>query len=212
MVIRNAYSIVCETIRINVSITHLKIRLDYVKKITVSMLLIILCFNTIPAFASFTQQQLSSPVGYWLMIDDKANKPRAVIKIYPVRSKKGTTLSGKFILGLYIPGRNWSKYCKGCVAPWTNKPIQNMTFIWGFQKSGNAWDSPWINGKIFDIESDKDIYSSKIWLTHGGRQLKVRGYLFVFFRTQTWMRLTRSQVRYYMALYKRQVKQHPLSI
>ena len=160
---------------------------------------------------SFTQKQLQSPAGYWLMKDDKTRQPRAVIQIYPLKSKQGTTLNGRFVVGLYIKGRSWNKYCRGCVAPWTNKPIQNLVFLWGFKKTDTSWNAPWINGKVFDIASIKDIYDSKLWLTNGGKQLQLRGYLFVFYRTQTWVRLTKRQVRQYIALYRRQIKKHPLT-
>ena len=160
---------------------------------------------------AFTRAQLSSPTGYWLTIDDKTHKPRAVVQIYRVKTKKGVQLQGKTIVPLYIAGTSWRRKCTGCIAPWTNKTIKGMNIMYGYQQSGQYWDSPWINGSIFDVGSSKDVYRSKLWLIDGGKKLKLRGYLFVFYRTQTWQRLKNSQVTYYKKLYQKQVRQHPLA-
>ena len=51
--------------------------------------------------------------------------------------------------------------------------IQNMTF------TGERWEG----GTILDPANGK-IYKCEIWLENG--DLKVRGYIFFLFRTQTW--------------------------
>ena len=69
--------------------------------------------------------------------------------------------------------------------------------MWNFTQQGTDKTSPWSKGKIFDIDSNSKIYNAKIWLGDDGKSLNVRGYIAVFFRTQTWQRLDKAQVDAY---------------
>ena len=180
------------------------------KKCSLILLWLVTTFASVALFAKtnkFTRAQLSSPVGYWLTIDDKSNRPRAVVHLYMV----GKELRGDTMAGLYIPGQSWGPTCDKCIAPWTDKPIHDLTFMWNFFKSGKTWDSTWVDGKIFDVSSKKDIYRSKLWLIDQGKKIKVRGYVFVFYRTQTWIRLTHHEALGYVELMKEQRKKYPFT-
>jgi uncharacterized protein (DUF2147 family) len=55
-----------------------------------------------------------------------------------------------------------------------------MEIIDGLTRDGDEWNS----GTILDPEDGKE-YRCKIWLEDG--ELKVRGYLYFFYRTQSWL-------------------------
>ena len=171
------------------------------------------CFAvTIPPAGTFSKETLSSPVGYWLTIDDKTDQPRGIVQIYATKGKDSTvTLEGKTLAGLYIPGNQWRENCSGCIQPWTDKPINGMTFMWNFTQQGTDKTSPWSKGKIFDIDSNSKIYNAKMWLGDDGKSLNVRGYIAVFFRTQTWQRLDKAQVDAYKQKMEEQIKEHPMN-
>ena len=57
--------------------------------------------------------------------------------------------------------------------------------ILGMEKVGDEYK----NGKILDPENGK-VYSCKMWLDSNG-DLQVRGYVGIFYRTQTWKKLTK---------------------
>ena len=56
-----------------------------------------------------------------------------------------------------------------------------MEFIRGMRKDGDEWG----DGSILDPENGK-VFDCKLWVEDG--DLKVRGYVAFFFRTQTWVR------------------------
>ena len=159
---------------------------------------------------AFTTAQLHSPVGYWLTIDDKKNQPRSVIHITEAKQGGQTALVGHVAAGLYVEGLKWRTQCTNCVAPYTNKPLMGMKILWGFQSQGDKWNSTWTNGQLFDVDSNKNIYRGKLWLTDNGMKMQVRGYAFMFFRTQTWKRLTMAEVKRYQQLMLQQLKAHPV--
>lgn len=67
--------------------------------------------------------------------------------------------------------------CTACKGSKKNKPIQGMQIISGMKMGDKA-------GSILDPKSGKT-YKLKIWKEGGN--LKVRGYLGFFYRTQTWL-------------------------
>lgn len=158
---------------------------------------------------AFSAHELQSPVGYWMMRDDTTHLPRAVIKIFPVTKGQQQTLSGSLEMPLYVSGKKWSSRCDQCISPWTNKPLHKLVFLWGFQHQNHAWNSPWVGGNIFRIESGNEVYRSQLWLTDQGRQMKIRGYSGIFYDTQDWVRIGKKELCRYQHLYNKQVKIHP---
>ena len=54
----------------------------------------------------------------------------------------------------------------------------------------DADDNEWDDGTILDPKNGT-VYDCKLWLDEdNSNQLKVRGYVAFFFRTQTWMRVS----------------------
>ena len=116
-----------------------------------------------------------SPIGSWATIDDETGEAKSVVRIYEVDGM----LYGRVDKLLLKPGA----ICTACEGDDKDKPIEGMVIMWGMSQD----DGVWSGGKIFDPEKAKT-YRCKIWIEKEGAQLKVRGYLGPFYRTQTWIR------------------------
>ena len=126
--------------------------------------------------AAFAQ----SPVGTWRTIDDETGKPKSHVEIYEQNGK----LYGK-ITKLLSPSEP-NPTCKKCSGAKKGKPIEGLVIIEGLKKDGDEWE----DGTILDPSKGKT-YDCKIWLE--GDKLKVRGYVALFYRTQTWQRVKAAQ-------------------
>jgi uncharacterized protein (DUF2147 family) len=113
-----------------------------------------------------------SPVGVWETIDDDTGKAKSHVKIYEQNGK----LYGKIIKLL---GDDPDSICTKCEGKRKNQKIVGMVIMWDMVQDDDEWE----DGEILDPENG-ETYDCKIW--REGNKLKVRGYLFVFFRTQTW--------------------------
>lgn len=116
-----------------------------------------------------------SVTGRWTTIDDNTGKPRSVVELV----EKNGKLHGR-IVDVHDKTKA-DKVCELCPADRKNKPIVGLEIIRDMVKSGKEWSK----GTILDPENGK-IYDCKIWLEDG--ELKVRGYVAFFYRTQTWVR------------------------
>lgn len=67
-----------------------------------------------------------------------------------------------------------------------SRPILGLDVLEGFryQAAPDNWDK----GTCYDPEGGKT-YNCKMWLTDGGKKLHVRGYVWIFHKTQVWTRL-----------------------
>lgn len=135
-------------------------------------LLIALLFS---AFLSHGQ----SIVGKWKSIDDNTKKARSVVEIY----KKGDLYYGKIVKLFRPAGEDQNPLCEKCEGSKKNQPIIGLEIIekMKYDKSDNEYHK----GDILDPESG-NVYDCKIWIDDNGN-LKVRGYLMFFYRTQTWL-------------------------
>lgn len=118
-------------------------------------------------------------VGKWKTIDE-SGKETSIIEIFERKGK----IYGK-ILEIF-PGPNDQKdpVCEKCDKddPRYNKKVIGMEIIVALEKDGEEYD----DGTILDPKNGK-VYDCKIWID--GSDLKVRGYLGPFFRTQTWKKV-----------------------
>jgi uncharacterized protein (DUF2147 family) len=115
-------------------------------------------------------------LGCWKTVDEKTNKVKSTV-CFTV-DKKGI-MSGK-ITKLHNPSKPNPK-CDKCPGALKGKPILGLTIVWGMKKGDDRWEG----GRIMDPEKGKT-YRCAIW--REGKVLKVRGYVFVFHRTQTWVK------------------------
>lgn len=123
-----------------------------------------------------------SIVGKWKTIDDNTGKPRSIVEIYEREGK----FFGKVLRTFPEPGEATDPICDECEDYRKDQKIIGMEIITDMKaaKKGEEYDK----GEILDPENG-NIYDCKLWVNEEGN-LKVRGYLFFFYRTQTWLPYT----------------------
>lgn len=147
------------------------------KRLSFSFCLILFCQMIIAPMAWSANH---SPVGTWITIDDKTNKPRSEVRIFESRG----TLYGQVIKVYPRPGDRG--ICAKCPGAFKNKPIKGLNIMWGLKPAGR---NVWSGGEILDPKSG-NIYALKITLSENGRTLSVRGHVGISLlgRTQVWRR------------------------
>ena len=117
-------------------------------------------------------------VGFWKSIDEDSGIARCVVAIYEYQDKCYGRIIGSFDAEgnmhdtIYhpltrAPGVVGDPYYSG------------LDIIWNLEDNGSSHD-----GKILDPENGK-IYRAELW--RDDENLVVRGKLFLFFRSQTWL-------------------------
>ena len=121
---------------------------------------------------------LDNPAGTWQTIDEKTGKVVSEVQLYD----QGGKLYGK-IVKLTEPNdaQGKPKTCTKCQGADKDKPIVGLVILKDLSASGDRYKG----GTITDPEDGK-IYKSEVWREDG--KLKVRGYLGMFYRTQTWQK------------------------
>jgi uncharacterized protein (DUF2147 family) len=87
------------------------------------------------------------------------------------------------ITGLTEPNDDKGKprICTKCPGSDKDKPVVGLVIVKDLRLDGEHYKE----GTILDPEDGK-VYKAEMWLEQG--KLKVRGYLGLFYRTQTWVR------------------------
>jgi uncharacterized protein (DUF2147 family) len=132
-------------------------------------------------FLSFLSMQAQTIEGKWKSFDDKTGELKSIIEIF----ERGSKIYGKIIKTFPKPEEDADPVCTKCPKNDLrfNKKILGMEIIKELTPDGNEFEG----GDILDPEVGK-VYTCKLWLEDG--QLKVRGYLGPFYRTQTWEKVT----------------------
>ena len=117
-----------------------------------------------------------SIIGKWKTIDDETNKPKSIVEIY----NKGGKVFGKIVKLFQDPDEDPDPICDECTDYRKNMKVIGMEIITDMVKD----EDEWIEGEILDPENGK-VYRCKLWVEDG--ELKVRGYIAFFFRTQSWL-------------------------
>lgn len=121
-----------------------------------------------------------SVFGKWKTIDDRTGKPKAIVSIY----EKDGLMYGH-VVKILEKGKENAK-CMKCEGKRKDKPIVGMTIIGGLKEDE---DGQWKGKTLFDPEQAMT-FRCKVWLNpENPNELKVRGYLAFFYRTQTWIRI-----------------------
>lgn len=135
-------------------------------------------FSTVILFFIVSIMNAQSPLGVWKTVDDKTGKAKSHVEIYEYKGK----LYGKVVKLLDKPQ---DFKCTKCEGDKKDKLVLGMNIIWGMQQDGSEWEK----GTILDPK-DGTTYDCKFWIDKdNGDQLKVRGYVAFFYRTQTWYRV-----------------------
>jgi uncharacterized protein (DUF2147 family) len=131
-------------------------------------------------------ENLTSPIGNWITIDDKSNQPLSTVQIY--QNNETGTLEGKVIKINPILGQKVDDLCLACKGDNKNKPILGMKIMWGMLQDESDL-SFWHDGHVLDPKNGS-IYSAKMSLINEGCQLKLRGYIIMSWigRSQVWNR------------------------
>lgn len=119
----------------------------------------------------------SSVTGKWKTIDDETGKEKSVVEIF----ERNGLVYGKVVKLYPAAGQPADPSCDACDSNDARyqKKILGMEILLSMKQSGTEYSG----GTILDPKNGK-VYNCKIW--REGEELKVRGYLGPFFRTQTW--------------------------
>ncbi len=118
-------------------------------------------------------------VGKWKTIDDETGAPKSIVDIF----EKNGKYFGRVVKLFRKPNEDQDPVCKECDSedPRFNKKIIGMEILKDMEKEKE--DDEYEDGSILDPNNGK-VYRCKIWID--GQDLKLRGYLGPFYRTQTW--------------------------
>lgn len=128
--------------------------------------------------AVFCAEAQTSVLGKWKTIDDDTGDPKSVVEI-TLRNGK---VFGKVVKLFRKPGEDPDPLCDKCEEddPRYNKKVIGMEIIQDMVSD----DDEYTGGHILDPKIGK-VYRCKLW--REGTDLKVRGYIGPFYRTQTWL-------------------------
>lgn len=117
----------------------------------------------------------------WKTIDDKTNKPTAIVKFSEDKNGKLNASIQKLLVA------SEETNCVNCLGQLKNKPLIGLTIVQGLQK---VRDNQYDHGKILDPETGKT-YDFNAKLSSDGKKLIGRGYTGISLvgRNQTWYRI-----------------------
>lgn len=120
--------------------------------------------------------------GRWKTIDDESGEPRSVVDIY---QKDDGMYYGKILEIFAAPGEDPDPICDKCPEedPRYMNRVIGMEII--KEMEFDEADNEYSDGRILDPE-DGNEYDCKLWVDESGN-LRVRGYVAFFYRTQTWL-------------------------
>ncbi len=121
-----------------------------------------------------------SPIGKWKTIDESTGKEKSVVEI----TERDGKYYGRIVKVLREPGTDQDPSCTKCPADDDRyeKKVVGLEIIRDLVKDGDDYSG----GTVLDPEKG-EVYKCKIWME--GKDLMVRGYWGVFYRTQTWKKI-----------------------
>ena len=134
-----------------------------------SILLFSLCF----AFGSVAQDI----TGRWITVNDETGAQRSVVEI----TVKNGVASAHVKELFRTPDQEQDPVCTKCTDHRKGQKIIGMQIMRNMKQDEDEWSG----GTIMDPENGRS-YDCKIWVEDG--ELKVRGYIAFFYRTQAWVR------------------------
>ena len=140
------------------------------KKIVLLFFMALFAFNV----------QSQNVIGTWRSVDDNTGESKSQVQLYQENGK----MYGKVVKFLK-PNTDPNRICEKCTYWRKGQKIMQMMVVRDMVMSGNTYK----NGKILDPENGKE-YSCSMWIENGKpNELKVRGWIGPFYRTQTWYRV-----------------------
>ena len=138
-------------------------------------------------------QSNNSIIGFWQTIDDKTKEPKSVVSVY----EKGDAVFAKIIV-VYTNGKldvvkdadgNFVASKVRTAPKMNNQPYVGLEIVKDLRLDKNGRYS---GGTIVDPNKGGDPYRAEVWLDNDNGDLKVRGKLGPFYRTQTWKNFPKS--------------------
>lgn len=139
-------------------------------------------YKTILILILFSSNPICSQTifGKWKTIDDRHGMEKAIVEVY----KEDGAIHGR-IVEILQDGKEGAK-CTDCPGDRKGRPILGMKIIDNLLEKANG---EYKGDTLFDPEQAMT-FKCKIWLNpKNPNELKVRGYLSVLYRTQTWIRV-----------------------
>lgn len=125
--------------------------------------------------------QTQTIFGKWKTIDDETGDAKSIVEIYKV----GDKAYGKIVKLFRKPTEEQDPYCDKCEDDRKDQRIIGMQIIRNMEQDGDEWE----DGTIIDPKKG-EVYDCKIWVDEDDSNLlQVRGYVWMFYRTQTWERM-----------------------
>lgn len=122
-------------------------------------------------------------LGQWKTIDDETGRIKSVVEI----TERDGLFYGQIIELFRLPEEDQNPLCTGCEDDRKDMPSLGMQIVRDMEASDQALE--WEEGTICDPKSGK-IYDCEMWFEPDNMdELKVRGYIFFLYRTQTWLRV-----------------------
>lgn len=142
-------------------------------------LVVLLLALPAPVLSAAADARLASPVGLWEPMDS-SGKPLGLIRIYEVNGLYYGRIEPSY------PGDDRNARCTRCTDERHNQPIIGLVLLRHLRPENGEY----VGGDILDPDTGH-VYSSKMRLTDGGRQLIMRGYVGIplLGRSGTWQRV-----------------------
>ncbi|MDA1336059.1 MAG: DUF2147 domain-containing protein [Bacteroidetes bacterium] len=122
-------------------------------------------------------------LGKWKTIDDETGRIKSIVEI----TERNGKLYGKVVELFRLPDEDQNPICTDCTDDRKNKPALGMEIVRDMVQDGKALE--WEDGTICDPKNGK-VYECAMWFEEGEMdELKVRGYIYFLYRTQTWLRV-----------------------
>ena len=129
------------------------------------------------------QTSLPRIEGRWKTIDDETGRVKSIVEI----TKRGGKYYGKVVELFRLPNEDQNPRCTACTDDRKNQPALGMEIVRGMVQQCSK--AEWEDGTICDPKNGK-IYDCEMWIDPAKpNELKVRGYFYFVYRTQTWVRV-----------------------
>jgi len=167
------------------------------KRTTSFNLLIVVCILITNHLFAQTSINGKNIIGVWKTIDDETGRTKSHVQVY----KKGAYYYGKIIKLLdpeTLKNSGEKRFedvkCDQCPSDHgKDQPTIGLEILWDM----SATSTKWKGGSIMDPKKGK-IYTCTIWMDDSdleGNTLKVRGWVALFYRTQTWYRVHETKIK-----------------
>lgn len=128
-------------------------------------------------FIGTSAMNAQSVLGKWKTIDDETGEPKSVVEIF----ERGGKVYGRVVKLFRKPHEEQDPICREC----DEEDPRYKKKVIGMEIFNGQVNEEYTEGEILDPTNGK-VYRCKMWLE--GKDLRLRGYVGFFYRTQTWIK------------------------